>query len=580
MADSPPFSSMDDAGSPTGAGGGLGLPPSLRPQGDSNESFDLSSLPRLSPPMEDEDLDGVRPKGPAVGPASKPDKKGKIRALVLFSLALLFIGGLSAAWYMASTGFDPMKTVFGASEDGGSGGIFKPIPGKDDPADHKDVNDDEAHDEGDIAPPQLETYVAGQLGSGQPPQAQNTESGTETGPPATDNVPPKNTPVQTTAGTGQADGSSGSLGAGTPPGPAQTQPPSVPATSALPVQGTQPLPVQPPQGGTPTGLPQASFDGTTGPAKGAQTGPVSRSILSAQMIGPKPDIPDVPLEGGSRPLRMPRYGDLLPVSPDALPLPKAPFDGLTEVTEKGFLPVVSPTGQTPWQAYSRPFSGPPRAPKVAIVITGLGQKTADMEAAIGSLPADITLAFHPYGTDVGSWMQKARDKGHETMIEMNVEPAPGGLIDPGPLALLSTLDAAENLNRLRSQLAAGTGYVGLIAPYPSRFTDSGASLRPILQELRTRGLIYIHSGNIAAINDNADVSPPVNLVTSVLDTPPFQRAIDLRLQALEQMATNNGYAIGVMRASPLTLTRLKAWIDEARPRGVEIVPVSAVVLAP
>ena len=53
-------------------------------------------------------------------------------------------------------------------------------------------------------------------------------------------------------------------------------------------------------------------------------------------------------------------------------LPKAPFDGLTEWSSQGSLPVIAADGRTSFQAYRRPFSNPAGRPAISIVVGGLG----------------------------------------------------------------------------------------------------------------------------------------------------------------------------------------------------------------
>jgi len=49
------------------------------------------------------------------------------------------------------------------------------------------------------------------------------------------------------------------------------------------------------------------------------------------------------------------------------------------------------------------------------------------------------------------------------------------------------------------------------------------------------------------------------------------------LKALEQKATQNGSAIGVISALPVSLTTLAEWSKTAAARGFVIVPVSALM---
>ena len=78
-------------------------------------------------------------------------------------------------------------------------------------------------------------------------------------------------------------------------------------------------------------------------------------------------------------------------------------------------------GRRPVDVYARPWSGA-RGARVAIVIGGLGLSQTGTQAAIAKLPAEMTLAFAPQGNSIGRWMQEARRKGHEIVMQVPLEP--------------------------------------------------------------------------------------------------------------------------------------------------------------
>jgi polysaccharide deacetylase 2 family uncharacterized protein YibQ len=247
-------------------------------------------------------------------------------------------------------------------------------------------------------------------------------------------------------------------------------------------------------------------------------------------------------------------------------------------SESGLLPVIAEDGRMPWRTYARPFTGNPTLPRIAIIVDGLGLRNGATEAAIGQTPPDVTLAFSPYAENLAVWMGRARQMGHETLLDLPVEPLGFPAMDPGPLALLSAVAELENRKRLDSVLGRAGGYVGLLATAAGRFTDTPATMRPLLQSLKTRGLLYVHRGDEAAVNANNDIVPPVNQVTTEIDQNPFQRAIDTRLTYLEEEARTQGFAVGVIGASPVALYRLTRWLGTLQSKGFALAPVSAVML--
>ncbi|MGB1025287.1 MAG: divergent polysaccharide deacetylase family protein, partial [Rhodospirillaceae bacterium] len=261
-------------------------------------------------------------------------------------------------------------------------------------------------------------------------------------------------------------------------------------------------------------------------------------------------------------------------------LPPAPRTEMLRQSRFGDLPVIGPNNAIPWRVYARPFEGDASLPRVGVIITGLGQRSEPTEAAIGGMPPDVTLAFDPYARDLAVWMGRARQGGHETLLELPVEGRSFPAEDPGPLALMSMLPEIENKRRLEVVMSRAGGYVGLLATEGGQFTDNPALMRPILQDMKTRGLMYVHQGAANAVNTNGDVLPAVASVTLPLDSEPFTRAVDERLSYVESVARAQGFAVIITEATPLTLYRLSRWLDTLPEKGLVLAPASALVLSP
>ena len=88
--------------------------------------------------------------------------------------------------------------------------------------------------------------------------------------------------------------------------------------------------------------------------------------------------------------------------------------------------------------------------------------------------------------------------GHEVMIDLPMEPASFPLDDPGPQALLTGMEPEDNLRRLRWFLDKGRDYSGVAMHMGSRFVESRDELRPILAELRLRGILFLDNGSSEA----------------------------------------------------------------------------------
>lgn len=268
-----------------------------------------------------------------------------------------------------------------------------------------------------------------------------------------------------------------------------------------------------------------------------------------------------------------------PAPPKAEPLPPAPDAALVEKTDAGPLPIIAPDGRKPWQVYARPFDTADHRPRIAVLIVGLGLSGAANEAAINDLPGAVTLVFNPYATNLEDWIARARAAGHEVLLSLPMEPTDYPRVDPGPETLLTSLDSKQNLDRLRWVLSRVTGYVGVVSSAGSRFTTSKGDLLPILDEVRSRGLMFVDSRTTdqsVAASLAKSIGLPRSVSDVVLDLQASRDAIDQRLQRLETLARQNGVAVGITSdVYPVTIERVAIWIATLDKKGLALAPVSA-----
>ncbi len=260
--------------------------------------------------------------------------------------------------------------------------------------------------------------------------------------------------------------------------------------------------------------------------------------------------------------------------PDSLP--PAPDEALTERGPNGLLPVISADGRKALNVYARPFEALD-SPRIAIVIRGLGLSQKATEIAIDSLPPDITLAFVPYPKNLQVWVDQARARGHEVLLEIPMEPFGYPKNDPGPYTLLTEAGESENTRRLEWLLSRFTGYVGVTNYLGEKFVSSKISLAPVMRALESRGLLYLddsgHTG--APVRTIAD---SINLVWGRSHRT-FDRSssvsIDSDLAALEAIARRDGFAVGTGFSFPVTIRAIAEWADTLPSKGLALAPVSA-----
>lgn len=271
-----------------------------------------------------------------------------------------------------------------------------------------------------------------------------------------------------------------------------------------------------------------------------------------------------------------------PSAPPASPLPQAPLAGLFENTASGPLPIIARNGRTPAQAYARPFTAPANHPLIAVVVGGLGFNAAATQEAIDELPAEITLSFVPYASNLQSWIDRARARGHETMLELPMEPFDRDADDTGPQTLLASAPAQQNVARLQHLLGVATGYFGVTNYQGARFATSSQAAAPVVQELRRRGLVLVSSGigQRTALSAEASRAGLLNTAADrIIDARREADAIDDQLLNLEALALQNQSAIGAGFAYPVTIGQVGHWAQDVSSRGYQLAPVSAVLAA-
>ncbi len=241
---------------------------------------------------------------------------------------------------------------------------------------------------------------------------------------------------------------------------------------------------------------------------------------------------------------------------------------------------------TPPPVIEAPRQEPPAAtvaedqPVVAVVVVGLGLSSGATEAAIQSLPAAVTLSFSPYSNRLQDWVALARAAGHEVLIDLPMEPADFPHSDPGPQALMTGLPPDVNLQRLDWVLSRADNYVGVGSFMGSRFAADAAAMRPVLREIAARGLIYLDNGQ--AVGNvvrtlGAELGVPLLVSDLQVDSMAARHAIDAELSRVEALALEDGEALAIGTAYPVTIERLAVWTRGLAARGIRLAPASALV---
>ena len=103
-------------------------------------------------------------------------------------------------------------------------------------------------------------------------------------------------------------------------------------------------------------------------------------------------------------------------------------------------------------------------------------------------------------------------------------------------------------------------------------------LSPVMEALRSRGLLYIDNGasprSLARTLAN-ELDMPVALGNRIIDPSRASDSIENALAQLEETANQEGAALGVGSGFPITVDRIADWASELKQRGVTLVPATS-----
>ena len=261
--------------------------------------------------------------------------------------------------------------------------------------------------------------------------------------------------------------------------------------------------------------------------------------------------------------------------------PKAPLDPkLSEPSRHGAIPKIGPDGARAFALYAEKREVPDNKkdwPSIAVIVGGLGISASGTADTLAQLPATVTFALAPYGSELEKLAEQARAQKHEVPMEPFDYPDN----DPGPQTLLTSLSPEQNVDRMQWLMSRFQGYVGVLSYMGGKFTASEASLSPVLREAAKRGLIYVDDGastrSIASQLAGSQNLPFVN-TDIVIDTVPTPTEIDHALARLELSAREHGTAVGLATALPATVARIAEWAKAVEGKGFVLVPITMVAV--
>ena len=222
-----------------------------------------------------------------------------------------------------------------------------------------------------------------------------------------------------------------------------------------------------------------------------------------------------------------------------------------------------------------------RRARLAIVIDDWGYGWQAAREFL-ELDAPLTVAVLPNAPYSRQQALQARRRGFEVIVHLPMEPQ-DGRADPGPGAITTGLSDEEIRRRVLEAIEAVPGAAGVSNHMGSMATADPRVMERVLEVVGSRGLFFLDSRTTArsvvgSLASAMGVPWAQNQV--FLDGEGDPQAVRSRLELAARRALARGEAIAIGHVRPVTARVLQEALPELRRRGIELVPVSALLKGP
>jgi polysaccharide deacetylase 2 family uncharacterized protein YibQ len=218
-------------------------------------------------------------------------------------------------------------------------------------------------------------------------------------------------------------------------------------------------------------------------------------------------------------------------------------------------------------------------PRIAIVIDDLGgENKISQELLRWDLP--VTFSILPFAPFSKTLAKEAHRKGKEVILHLPMEPHGYPQVRPGEGVLLEEMDEASFLRQLSKDIEAVPYVKGVSNHMGSRLMEDPEKMKIVFSELKRRGLFFLDSRTTPQ-TVGFQVAQSVGLKvlerSVFIDNSLTEEEIKHQLEELIQVSISRGKAIGIGHPHPSTVKFLKEIIPKMKEKGIELVPLSAVM---
>ncbi|MEA3241722.1 MAG: divergent polysaccharide deacetylase family protein [Pseudomonadota bacterium] len=218
-------------------------------------------------------------------------------------------------------------------------------------------------------------------------------------------------------------------------------------------------------------------------------------------------------------------------------------------------------------------------PRIAIIIDDMGMNTPIAKQFV-QLSFPLTFSIFPYAPRALEVARLFHQAGQQIMLHVPMEPHGYPDVDPGPGALLDSMNDRQLISRFRKELTAIPGIVGINNHMGSRLTENEHIMALFMNCLLDKPLFFIDSRTTAgtvAFGEALKAGIPAGQRDVFLDNIQDEQYILTQLRKLIAIAQIKKTAVGIGHPYPETVAALRRLSQLTQESGVTIAPVSELI---
>jgi polysaccharide deacetylase 2 family uncharacterized protein YibQ len=227
----------------------------------------------------------------------------------------------------------------------------------------------------------------------------------------------------------------------------------------------------------------------------------------------------------------------------------------------------------------KPQPAPDARGRLAILLDDGGQKL-DLVSMAAALPVEVGFAILPFLPKSAETAVALHEAGHEIWLHLPMEPENHSASDPGPGAILMTMNSDDLRTTVHSAINNIPFVIGVNNHMGSKATADLKTMTWVMQELKARDMAFIDSRTtIHTVAEEAARAQgvPTNRRHVFLDNERSAAAIRTQLDEAVYRSRLEGEIIAIGHIDKVTINVLSRELPDLGERGADLVKPSDLV---